>query len=162
MSNPFKDWNIELANEHNRRVEAERRQREAAKSQALPVHQRREPTVEERDLRNGPDLATQSKEALAAGLLQLAESFWSLLPKVGRFYSGHTKEKTQRRFFVLIIDHRKKLIDDSNLEAKYIIDCLRYSNLIPEDNPATCKTFVTQCLAERPEDVGIQIEIIEL
>lgn len=79
---------------------------------------------------------------------------------VGLRASGKAKE--EKKYLIWITDRRLTLIDDDNLCAKYIIDCLRYANLIPEDNPATCKSLVTQCLAERPEDVGIQIEIIEL
>lgn len=165
MGNPFKDWSITDADEHNRRI-AEKQRRKlgqpAEQSPPVAVHQEREPAIQEPSLCARPDPAPQSKETLAEGLLRLAESLWSLLPAVGRFHPGYSKEKTQRHYFILVVDHRLKLIDEDNLEAKYIIDCLRYANLIPEDNPATCKSLVTQCLAEKPEDVGIQIEIIEL
>ncbi len=165
MGNPFKDWSITDADEHNRRIAEKQRRKLGQPTEQSPpvaVHQEREPVLKKPDLRDGPDTTPQSKETLTAGLLRLAESLWSLLPKVGRFYSSHAKEKTQRRFFILIVDHRLKLIDEDNLEGKYIIDGLRYANILPEDNAATCKSLVTQCLAEKPEDVGIQIEIIEL
>lgn len=144
--------------EHNQRI----KQRPLVPAQAsVPVHPKSQPPVQERDLRNGPDVTPSRQEEIAAGLFALAENIWSLFTAVGRFHQRSHKAQTQR-FLILIVDHRLKLIDEDNLEAKWIIDCLRYAKFIPEDNPETCKSIVTQCLVEKTEDVGIQIEIIQL
>lgn len=66
------------------------------------------------------------------------------------------------RFRVCLCSVRNRLLDEDNLSAKYLVDQLRYSGIIPNDNPALTSISVTQkkCVEGEPEHVAITIERI--
>jgi hypothetical protein len=153
--NNFRDWTPEMVAAHNARIS-----KSTITSHAHPetVHPARQPAVQERDLRDGPIPAMEIQEGISEGLYELAQKIWSL---TGTGFGVLSRDKKKALYFVLIIDCRERLIDEDNLEEKWLVDCLRYAKKIPQDDPATCKIFTTQLKVTKP-DVGIRVEIIEL
>lgn len=62
--------------------------------------------------------------------------------------------------FVLITDHRLKLIDPDNLNIKSLLDCLRYAKKIPDDSADDIRVLVRQRKVARVEETGTEIEVI--
>lgn len=48
------------------------------------------------------------------------------------------------RFLVRVTSYRVRLLDEDNLCSKYVVDCCRYSGLIPGDSPATTQIATGQ------------------
>ena len=48
--------------------------------------------------------------------------------------------------------HRNKLIDQDNCLVKYIVDQLRYSKLLKDDNPLCANIFITQEKCKRTQE----------
>jgi hypothetical protein len=67
-----------------------------------------------------------------------------------------------RRFFIRVRDYRKRLLDEDNLVAKFHIDLLRYSSVIPSDAPGTAKIEVTQEKVGPKEPELTVLEVYEL
>jgi len=61
------------------------------------------------------------------------------------------------RYLVRITDFRTRLLDEDNLCAKYHIDALRYSGLLPSDAPGRCKISVSQEKVTRKKEVRVEI-----
>lgn len=66
------------------------------------------------------------------------------------------------RFLVRVISHRRNLLDEDNLCEKYHIDGLRYSGLLPSDDPGRTHIEVSQQKAEPGAEEEVEIEIIAL
>lgn len=126
----------------------------------VPLYPRSEPAQQESHVCAGPLSSAQTQERISEKIFEIAQTLWSLIPGTG-FVRG-TDQEAKKRYFVVVIDCREKLIDEDNLEAKFLIDCLRYSKKLPEDDPETCKSFVTQIHVTNPEDVGVFTAVIEL
>lgn len=54
------------------------------------------------------------------------------------------KEANPKRFRVCVISFRQRLTDPDNLCPKYFIDCLRYSEIIPDDSSREIELVVRQ------------------
>lgn len=63
------------------------------------------------------------------------------------------------RYLVRVTNFRVRLLDEDNLIAKWHIDALRYSGLLPSDAPGKCKIEVRQRKVSAKEDERTQIEV---
>lgn len=77
---------------------------------------------------------------------------------------GEKKAKggDRQRFLVRVTSVRRRLIDEDNLCAKYVVDCCRNAGLIPDDCPATTRIETTQRKAGKEEQEHTLIEIFDL
>ena len=66
------------------------------------------------------------------------------------------------RFQVRIVSFRGRLLDPDNLCAKYFIDCLRYSEIIPDDRPQDIELSVTQIKVANKSDERTEITVTKL
>lgn len=74
------------------------------------------------------------------------------------------EERGTGRFRVRIERRGAKILDADNLggSVKFILDALRYRNLIPEDNPAAIDLEIHQVQTPKQADRGTLIEIERL
>lgn len=65
------------------------------------------------------------------------------------------------KFHIRFISVRKRLCDPDNLAVKWLLDCLRYAQIIPDDSPDKISLEVTQrkCKRGRAEKEHTLIEI---
>jgi len=54
------------------------------------------------------------------------------------------EEKDTARYVVRIKSFRRRLADADNLCGKFFTDMLRYTGIIPDDNPEVCEIITTQ------------------
>lgn len=54
------------------------------------------------------------------------------------------EETNSKRFRVCVISFRRRLTDPDNLCPKYFVDCLRYSEIIPDDSSREIELVVQQ------------------
>lgn len=56
-----------------------------------------------------------------------------------------TREETNpRRFRVCVVSFRRRITDPDNICPKYFVDCLRYSEIIPDDSCKEIELVVRQ------------------
>lgn len=67
-----------------------------------------------------------------------------------------------RRFLVRVESVRRILLDEDNLCEKYVVDCCRYSGLLPGDRPGQTQIEVRQRKVGKGEEEHTLIEIFEL
>lgn len=65
------------------------------------------------------------------------------------------------RFRVCVTSYRRRLCDLDNLAPKYLIDCLRYAGIIPEDTPQAIDYSVRQVKVRKKEEERTEIEVDE-
>ncbi len=63
------------------------------------------------------------------------------------------------RFLVRVTSFRRRLLDEDNLCAKFMVDCARYAGILQGDDPAQAKISVGQIKVARKEDERTEIEI---
>ena len=80
----------------------------------------------------------------------------------GTLASVSVQKRTGRRFHVCVTAIRKRLLDEDNQIAKYHIDLLRYSGVLPGDDPATTHIEVRQQKAEPGAREEVRIEVYEV
>lgn len=81
---------------------------------------------------------------------------------VGNVGKGKAKVADSRRFLVCVTSIRRILLDEDNLCEKYVVDCCRYSGLLPGDRPGQTKIEVRQRKAGKEERERTVVEIFEL
>lgn len=64
------------------------------------------------------------------------------------------------RILVRVTSVRRRLLDEDNLSAKYVIDCCRYAGLLPTDAPGQVKIEVGQRKPGPGESECTEVEII--
>lgn len=74
------------------------------------------------------------------------------------------KEKgpSSGKFLVRVVSCRKRLLDEDNLCEKLHVDCLRYSGVLPSDDPATTRIETTQRKVDKGEAEHVLIEVFRL
>lgn len=72
---------------------------------------------------------------------------------------GEAEKADPRRFLVRVTSVRRILLDEDNLCEKYLVDCCRYSGLLPGDRPGQTKIEVSQRKAEKGETERSIVEI---
>lgn len=77
----------------------------------------------------------------------------------GALVETQAKIPTGQHFLVRITSHRKRLLDEDNLCAKYLVDLCRYAGIIPGDSPGTAKIEVAQEKVGPKEPERVTIEI---
>jgi hypothetical protein len=60
---------------------------------------------------------------------------------------------------VRITSYRQRLLDIDNLMPKWHLDCCRYGNLIPDDNPKAIEFSCSQIKVARKTDQRTEVEI---
>lgn len=80
----------------------------------------------------------------------------------GALRKERPKGEDSKRFLVRVTSVRSRLIDEDNLCEKYVVDCCRYSGLLPGDGPRQTKIKATQREAQKGEEEHTVIEIFEL
>lgn len=80
----------------------------------------------------------------------------------GALGEGQAQEGDSGRFLVRVTSVRRRLIDEDNLCEKYVVDCCRYSGLLPNDGPGTTKIEVGQRKAGKEEAEHTIVEIFTL
>lgn len=65
------------------------------------------------------------------------------------------------RVLIRITSFRLRLIDEDNLCEKYIVDCCRYSGLLPDDNPEQTKIEVCQEKVRTKEEERTLVQIFD-
>ena len=75
----------------------------------------------------------------------------------GKAETSHTE-----RLLVCVVSVRKRFTDPDNLSAKYVIDCLRYAGVIPDDSPDKIDLKVTQRRPEKGEAESTIVEVFRL
>lgn len=63
------------------------------------------------------------------------------------------------RFYVRVISYRRVLLDPDNLCPKYLVDCLRYAEIIPNDRPQDIELRTTQVKVATAEEERTEIFI---
>lgn len=66
------------------------------------------------------------------------------------------------RFHVLVVSYRRRLCDTDNLCPKYFIDCLKYSQLIPDDSPKFIELETRQIQVKNRFEERTEIMINEI
>jgi len=73
------------------------------------------------------------------------------------------KKKAQaadsERILVRVVSVRRRLLDEDNLSAKYVVDCCRYAGLLPTDAPGKVKIEIAQRKPEAGEAEHTEVEI---
>jgi len=72
------------------------------------------------------------------------------------------KEKNPARFFIRITSFRVRPIDPDNLCAKFHIDCLRYSGIIPDDSARIVDLWIWEKEASDKTAERTEIEISKI
>lgn len=80
-------------------------------------------------------------------------------PRAGALGPCQTKKADHGRFLVRVESVRKRLLDVDNLCEKYVVDCLRYSGIIPDDDSGTTEIKTTQRKAQKDEQEHTVITI---
>jgi hypothetical protein len=80
-------------------------------------------------------------------------------PAVEPLDSNKGAKESPTRFLVRIESRRRRLLDIDNLFAKTMVDCLRYSGLIPNDRPEDIDLQVCQTKISKGEAESTVIEI---
>lgn len=80
----------------------------------------------------------------------------------GALRKERAKREDSKRFLVRVTSVRSRLIDEDNLCEKYVVDCCRYSGLLPGDGPGQTKIEAKQRQAGKGEEEHTVIEIYEL
>lgn len=75
---------------------------------------------------------------------------------------AQTEKRAPRRFRVCVCRIGRHLLDEDNIAEKYMVDCLRYAGIIPDDNPGVVSIVATQRKAAKGEPEHTQIEVYEL
>lgn len=70
---------------------------------------------------------------------------------------GHSK-----RFLVRVTRCSRRLLDEDNIAAKFVVDCCRYSQLLDGDAPSQTKIEITQRKISKEEAEHVTVEIFEL
>lgn len=65
------------------------------------------------------------------------------------------------RFLVRVTSFRRRLLDEDNLCEKYVVDCCRYSGLLPGDAPETTRIEVCQQKVSGEKDERTEVVITE-
>lgn len=65
------------------------------------------------------------------------------------------------RFRIRVESRRRRLIDPDNLCPKYLIDCLRYAEVIPDDSARYVEVQTTQTRVQTKAEEGTQVTITE-
>ena len=67
------------------------------------------------------------------------------------------------RFLVRVTSVRKRLLDEDNISEKALVDCLRYSGIIPSDAPGHCRIETAQklCRTGETEKTIIRVEVYD-
>lgn len=77
----------------------------------------------------------------------------------GTLAKGEVKEGDTGRFFVSVVSFRRRLLDEDNLCEKYVVDCARYSGLLPADAPDCTSIKVSQEKVKSKEEERTEILI---
>lgn len=80
-------------------------------------------------------------------------------PEDGAVGEVQVKERACKKFFVRVTSHRRRLLDEDNLCAKYHIDLCRYAGIFPSDAPGKAKIEVCQQKVGSKEAEFTTIEI---
>lgn len=64
-----------------------------------------------------------------------------------------------KRILVSVVSFRIRLCDVDNLCPKYFIDCLRYAEIIPDDNPEAIDLQVKQVKVAHKSEERTEIEV---
>lgn len=81
---------------------------------------------------------------------------------LGALGEGEAKGGHTGRVLVRVTSFRIRLLDEDNLCEKYHIDCLRYANLIPGDDPRQAKIETGQVKVRTKAEERVLIEITPL
>lgn len=72
------------------------------------------------------------------------------------------EKRGARRFLVSVVSKRVRLVDPDNLCPKYIIDCLRYAGVLPDDSPEFVTTSFSQIKVARFDQEETLIEVTRI
>ena len=72
------------------------------------------------------------------------------------------KGRNSQRFLVRVTSIRRRLIDEDNLCEKYVVDCCRYSGILPCDSPEETRIEIRQRKAGKEEAEMTVVEIFNL
>lgn len=80
----------------------------------------------------------------------------------GPLAAGKAEGRDSGKFLVRVTSFRRRLLDEDNLCAKYVVDCCRYAGLIPGDAPGQARIVTTQEKVRSKEDERTEILIERL
>jgi hypothetical protein len=80
-------------------------------------------------------------------------------PLNGTLAKSEGKKSDSGRVHLCIVSIRKRLLDPDNLSPKWLIDCLRYSQIIRGDEPDKITLQVEQRKCAKGEEESTQVWI---
>lgn len=72
---------------------------------------------------------------------------------------GEAKGGDPKRFLVRVASFRRRLLDEDNLVAKFVIDCCRYAGILHSDAPGQTKIEVAQFQVKTKAEQRTEIQI---
>ncbi|MDB6117400.1 MAG: hypothetical protein JWO08_1181 [Verrucomicrobiaceae bacterium] len=80
-------------------------------------------------------------------------------PEHAALHSPPAEKGRPERFHIRFVSVRKRLIDPDNLSEKWLLDCLRFAQVIPGDEPEKITLETTQRKARKGEEEHTLIEV---